>query len=80
MYMCIHNVQENERNDKNNKKKKKKKTIMGFEPSTFPCKKTLLSLVRNKLPMPSPVLPLCVSIAYAYKLVYINYVAQIRYR
>ena len=40
---------------------------MGFEPSTFPCKKApCLSLVRNTLPMPPPVLPLC----NAYKLLY----------
>ena len=40
---------------------------------------TWLSLVLKTLPMPPPVLPQCVLIANANKLVYINYVTQIRY-
>ena len=75
MYLCMHNVQENER-----KNTISKITVMGFEPSTFPCKKTpWLLMVRSTLPMPPPVLPLCLLIANYYKLVYINYVTQISY-
>ena len=44
-------------------KKERKKTVMEFEPSTIPCRDQ----------------PLLVPIANAYKLVYINYVTQIRY-
>ena len=38
MYLCMHNVQENERKNTINKI-----TVMGFEPSTFACKKNSLA-------------------------------------
>ena len=74
----MHYVKENQRNN-NNKTHTQKRQFSDSNPLTFPCKKTWLSLVRKTLPMPPPVLPLCVLIANANKLVYINYVTQIRY-